>query len=120
MKFGSFGNRNDCIVMCTYGGALLVKYFNPEEKGYLAYNKINNKNSEETIKIDIPKKPPMYLDLIQREKESKNEIQKKFITDLIKIKYKAMDTYVKILKKEMPHKILAILIILNYQLPLKV
>ena len=99
MKFGSFGNRNDCIVMCTYGGALLVKYFNPEEKGYLAYNKINNKNSEETIKIDIPKKPPMYLDLIQREKESKNEIQKKFITDLIKIKYKAMDTYVKILKK---------------------
>ena len=99
MKFGSFGDRNECIVMCTYGGALLVKYFNPDEKGSLMNNKLSNKNLDENIKIDIPKKPPMYLDLVQREKEMKNEIQKKFITDLIKIKYKAMDTYVKILKK---------------------
>ena len=41
----------------------------------------------------------MYRDLVQREKEAKNEIQKKFITDLMKIKYRAMDTYAKILKK---------------------
>ena len=41
----------------------------------------------------------MYRDLVQREKDSKHEIQKKFITDLMKIKYRAMDTYVKILKK---------------------
>ena len=47
----------------------------------------------------MPKKPPIFRDFVQREKESKSEIQKKFITDLIKIKYKAMDTYVKILKK---------------------
>ena len=47
----------------------------------------------------MPKKPSIYRDFVQREKESKSEIQKKFITDLIRIKYKAMDTYVKILKK---------------------
>jgi len=99
MKFGTLGTRKECIVMCTYGGALLVKYFNPEiilsenKNKEIESNLNNNKN------IDVPKKPSIYRDFVQREKESKSEIQKKFITDLIRIKYKAMDTYVKILKK---------------------
>ena len=99
MKFGSLGLRKDCIIMCTYGGALLVKYFNPEVKASILKYKEDNRKIIDDIKIDIPKKPPIYRDYIQREKESKTEIQKKFITDLIRIKYKAMDTYVKILKK---------------------
>jgi Bardet-Biedl syndrome 1 protein len=99
MKFGQLGLRKDCIIMCTYGGALLVKYFNPEVKASILKYKEDNRKIIDDIKIDIPKKPPIYRDYIQREKESKTEIQKKFITDLIRIKYKAMDTYVKILKK---------------------
>ena len=99
MKFGTLGLRKDCIIMCTYGGALLVKYFNPEVKATTLRPKVDNSKLNENIKIDIPKKPPIYRDYIQREKEAKTEIQKKFITDLIRIKYKAMDTYVKILKK---------------------
>ena len=100
MKFGNFGERKECIIMCTYGGALIVKYFNPDEKVSSVMKSIaEEKNKFENIKIEVPKKPPMYRDFVQREKESKSEIQKKFITDLIKIKYKAMDTYVKILKK---------------------
>ena len=99
MKFGTLGVRKECIIMCTYGGALLVKYFNPDVKASLQKIDEENKNYNENIKIDVPKKPPIFRDFVQREKESKSEIQKKFITDLIKIKYKAMDTYVKILKK---------------------
>ena len=100
MKFGDFGERKECIIMCTYGGALIVKYFNPDEKVSSVMKYIGeDKNKFENIKIEVPKKPPMYRDIMQREKESKSEIQKKFITDLIRIKYKAMDTYVKILKK---------------------
>lgn len=100
MKFGTLGTRKECIVMCTYGGALLVKYFNPEiilseNKNKEIKSNLNNNNNS----IDVPKKPSIYRDFVQREKESKSEIQKKFITDLIRIKYKAMDTYVKILKK---------------------
>ena len=98
MKFGTLGLRKECIIMCTYGGALLVKYFNPEIKVTILRHK-EEKKSIEDIKINIPKKPPIYRDYVLREKESKTEIQKKFITDLIRIKYKAMDTYVKILKK---------------------
>ena len=99
MKFGTFGIRKESIIMCTYGGALLVKYFNNEIKAGILKHTEDNKNLIDNIKIDIPKKPPMYRDFVQREKESKSEIQKKFITDLIRIKYRAMDTYVKILKK---------------------
>ena len=98
MKFGKLGVKEDCLILCTYNGALLAKSFNPEIKaGNLKIKKKESK--EENLKIEVPKKPPMYRDFVQREKESKNEIQKKFITDLMKIKYKAMDTYVKILKK---------------------
>ena len=100
MKFGTLGLRKECIIMCTYGGALLVKYFNQDIRvSSLKCKESNNKSSNEKVKIDVPKKPPLYRDLVQREKESKTEIQKKFITDLIRLKYKAMDTYVKILKK---------------------
>ena len=99
MKFGTLGLRKECIIMCTYGGALLVKYFNPDMKASIQKIDEENKKYNENIKIDVPKKPPIFRDFVQREKESKSEIQKKFITDLIKIKYKAMDTYVKILKK---------------------
>ena len=98
MKFGKLGIKEDCLILCTYNGALLAKSFNPEIKaGNLKVKKKESK--EDNLKIEVPKKPPMYRDFVQREKESKNEIQKKFITDLMKIKYKAMDTYVKILKK---------------------
>ena len=99
MKFGKLGIKEECLILCTYSGALLAKSFNPEVK--VENLKVINKleESEKNLKIDIPKKPPIYRDLVQREKEAKNEIQKKFITDLMKIKYKAMDTYVKILKK---------------------
>ncbi len=99
MKFGTFGTKKESIIMCTYGGALLVKYFNPDVKVKVLKIDEGNKDANENLKIDVPKKPGIYRDLVQREKESKSEIQKKFITDLIKIKYKAMDTYVKILKK---------------------
>ena len=99
MKFGTFGTKKESIIMCTYGGALLVKYFNPDVKVKVLKIDEGNKDANENLKIDVPKKPGIYRDLVQREKESKSEIQKKFITDLIKIKYKAMDTYAKILKK---------------------
>ena len=98
MKFGKLGIKEECLILCTYGGALLAKSFNPEVKA----EDLKIKKKEETDKnkkIEVPKKPPIYRDLVQREKDSKNEIQKKFITDLMKIKYRSMDTYVKILKK---------------------
>ena len=98
MKFGKLGIKEDCLILCTYGGALLVKSFNPEIKAEDLKLKKKEKD-DKNFKIEVPKKPPMYRDLVQREKDSKHEIQKKFITDLMKIKYRAMDTYVKILKK---------------------
>ena len=98
MKFGKLGVKEDCLILCTYGGALLVKSFNPEVKAEDLKIKKKEEN-DKNKKIEVPKKPPMYRDLVQREKDSKNEIQKKFITDLMKIKYRSMDTYVKILKK---------------------
>ena len=98
MKFGKLGVKEDCLILCTYSGALLAKSFNPDIR---AENlKIKKKDSsEKNLKIEVPKKPPLFRDLVQKEKDTKNEMQKKFITDLMKIKYRAMDTYVKILQK---------------------
>jgi Bardet-Biedl syndrome 1 protein len=98
MKFGKLGIKEDCLILCTYSGALLAKSFNPDIRAENLKIK-KNELKDNNLKIEVPKKPPMYRDFVQREKEYKNEIQKKFITDLMKIKYKAMDTYVRILKK---------------------
>ena len=98
MKFGKLGVKEDCLILCTYSGALLAKSFNPDIRAETL--KIKKKDSsEKNLKIEVPKKPPLFRDLVQKEKDSKNEMQKKFITDLMKIKYRAMDTYVKILQK---------------------
>ena len=32
MKFGKLGIKEECLVLCTYSGALLAKSFNPEVK----------------------------------------------------------------------------------------
>ena len=44
MKFGTLGVRKECIIMCTYGGALLVKYFNPELKASILKHKEEHKS----------------------------------------------------------------------------
>ena len=96
MKFGTFNNVNECVIMFTYGGALLVKSFNPNVR--LSSLKFNENTNAEKGKLDIPKKTSLYLDLVEREKESQAEMHKKFQIDLFRIKYKAMNTYVKMLK----------------------
>ena len=76
--------------------ALLVKSFNPRVN-LSSYKYVDNSKVEK-VKLDIPKKTSLYLDLVEREKESKREMHNKFIKDLLRIKYKAMNTYVKLLK----------------------
>ena len=94
MKFGTFNNVKNCIIMFTFGGALLVKSFNPRVN-FTNYKHVDNSKVEK-VKLDIPKKTSLYLDLVEREKESKREMHNKFIKDLLRIKYKAMNTYVKL------------------------
>ena len=56
------------------------------------------KKKKEEGKILVPKKSPLYLDLIEREKENSFHMQNTFQNDLLRIRYKAMDSYVKMLK----------------------
>lgn len=48
--------------------------------------------------INVPKKTKLYLDLIEREKEVASSMNSIFQSDLAKLRYKSLDTYVKMLK----------------------
>ena len=48
--------------------------------------------------LNVPKKTKLYLDLIEREKEVASNMNQIFQNDLIKLRYKTLDTYVKMLK----------------------
>ena len=97
MKFGKFDTINDCLVLFTYSGSLIIRSFGKENK--LANHSMENeKKKEEEGKITIPKKNLLFLNLQEREKEQCVNMQNIFQNDLIRLRYKAMDTYVKMLK----------------------
>ena len=95
MKFGRYATVDDCLVLFTYSGSLIVKTFGKENKfSKLKYEEENKSEG----KIIIPKKSSLFLDLAEREKENSFNMQNTFQNDLLRIRYKAMDSYVKMLK----------------------
>ena len=95
MKFGRYATVDDCLVLFTYSGSLIVKTFGKENKfSKLKYEEENKSEG----KIVIPKKSSLFLDLAEREKENSFNMQNTFQNDLLRIRYKAMDSYVKMLK----------------------
>ena len=97
MKFGKFETRNDCLVLFTYSGSLIIRSFREKNK-FANFSIDNEKKEEEEGKITIPKKNLLFLNLQEREKEQCVNMQNIFQNDLIRLRYKAMDTYVKMLK----------------------
>ena len=97
MKYGKFGYYDDCLVLFTYSGSLIIKSFGKDFKfSNLLYD--DEENKEEEGKLIIPKKNLLYLDLLDREKETCINMQNIFQNDLLRLRYKAMETYVKMLK----------------------
>lgn len=96
MKTGRFGSVDDCLVMLTYSGGLMIKTFSKEAK-FASLKYLDNKSKNEGI-LAVPKKTPLYLDMVEREKQSCSDMQNVFQSDLLRVRYKAMDTYVKMLK----------------------
>ena len=95
MKFGKYATTDDCLVLFTYSGSFIVKTFGKENK----FSKLKYEEEKKPEgKIIIPKKSPLFLDLAEREKENCFNIQNAFQNDLLRIRYKAMDSYVKMLK----------------------
>ena len=95
MKYGKYQMIEDCLVLSTYSGIIMIKQFGNDIK--FSEIKYEEKKKEEG-KILVPKKSPLYLDLIEREKENSFHMQNTFQNDLLRIRYKAMDSYVKMLK----------------------
>ena len=97
MKFGQFGINEECLVLFTYTGSLIIKSFGKDFKfSKLLYD--DETNQDEEGKLLIPKKNLLYLDLMDREKDICINMQNIFQNDLLRLRYKAMDTYVKMLK----------------------
>ena len=95
MKFGRYATVDDCLVLFTYSGSLIVKTFGKETK----FSKLKYEEENKTEgKIIVPKKSSLFLDLAEREKENSFNMQNTFQNDLLRIRYKAMDSYVKMLK----------------------
>ena len=97
MKFGQFGINEECLVLFTYTGSLIIKSFGKDFKfSKLLYD--DEMDQIEEGKLIIPKKNLLYLDLMDREKDICINMQNIFQNDLLRLRYKAMDTYVKMLK----------------------
>ena len=86
----------DCICFLTYSGALQVKAF-AKDAPLSSLNYVDHKEKND-VPLKVPKKTPLYLDMVEREKENCSEMQNIFQSDLLRMRYKAMDTYVKMLK----------------------
>ena len=95
MKYGKFQMTEDCLVLSTYSGIIMIKNFGNDIK--FSEIKYEEKKKEEG-KILVPKKSVLFLDLVEREKENSFNMQNIFQNDLLRIRYKAMDSYVKMLK----------------------
>lgn len=97
LKFGRFGKEEESLVILTDTGSLLIKSLSSTVNiESLSYSE--SKRNMEEINLNVPKKTKLYLDLIEREKECAGNMNQVFQSDLAKIKYKAMDTFVKMLK----------------------
>ena len=99
IKVGTFGNIPNCVIMLGYSGAMMIKKFNNDvnlsNKKYIEPSSNDEANKGN---LNVPKKTQLYLNLMEREKENFTEMQNIFQNDLLRIRYKAMDTYVKMLK----------------------
>ena len=99
IKVGTFGNIPNCVIMLGYSGAMMIKKFNNDvnlsNKKYIEPSSNDEANKGN---LNVPKKTQLYLNLMEREKENFTEMQNTFQNDLLRIRYKAMDTYVKMLK----------------------
>jgi Bardet-Biedl syndrome 1 protein len=58
--------------------------------------KINNPIEDGSM--NVPKKTKLYLDFIEREKETSASMNQIFQSDMVRLRYKTLDTYIKILK----------------------
>lgn len=100
IKSGRFGRYDECFVVVTEKGGLYIKsLLQSVVIDSLTYNKRTSVVNDEKTRLDIPKKTTLYLDLIEREKESYSSMHDSFQNDIIKMKYKALDTYVRLLSK---------------------
>ena len=99
IKIGMFGIIPNCVVMLGYSGAMMIKRFNNDVN--LSNKKFIDSSSNDVANkgnLNVPKKTQLYLNLMEREKENFTDMQNVFQNDLLRIRYKAMDTYVKMLK----------------------
>jgi len=94
MKFGKFGVEEDVLVIISDSGSLLIKAL---QHSNLENQRILPKSQQEET-INVPKKTKLYLDFIEREKESCVNMNQIFQNDLLRLRYKTLDTYIKMLK----------------------
>jgi Bardet-Biedl syndrome 1 protein len=97
MKFGKFSKIDECLVMITESGSLFVKSLNKTVNLDVTSHIVQPKSGDD-VNLNVPKKTKLYLDLIEREKEVAGNMNSVFQNDLIRLRHKTLDTYVKMLK----------------------
>jgi Bardet-Biedl syndrome 1 protein len=97
MKFGRFGKNEETLVMISESGSLVMKSLTKNINLDTTSHSIQKKSGDE-VNLNVPKKTKLYLDLIEREKEVASNMNAVFQNDLIRLRHKTLDTYVKMLK----------------------
>lgn len=97
MKFGKFSKNEECLVIITDSGSLFVKSLSKTVNLDVTSHIFQQKSGDD-VNLNVPKKTKLYLDLIEREKEVAGNMNSVFQNDLIKLRHKTLDTYVKMLK----------------------
>lgn len=94
MRFGKFGADEDNLILISDSGSLMIKS--------LIHSNLENhkipKRSLDDGNINVPKKTKLYLDLIEREKECSISMNQVFQSDMVRLRHKTLDTYIKMLK----------------------
>ncbi len=97
VKFGKFGKDEERLILITDSGSLIIKSLIQNiNLDTISYNP--QKKTGEELALNVPKKTKFYVDLIEREKESAVSMNNAFQTDMVRLRHKTLDTYVKMLK----------------------
>jgi Bardet-Biedl syndrome 1 protein len=97
VKFGKFCKDEERLVIITESGSLIIKSLSQNiNLDTVSFNL--PKKSGEDVNLIVPKKTKFYVDLIEREKESCIAMNNCFQNDLVRLRHKTLDTYVKMLK----------------------
>lgn len=97
MKFGRFGREENCLILVTKSGGLMIKILKRAAK-FDINDGSSSVSAQPTTKLSIPKKTKLFVDQTMRERENYTTMHRIFQQDLYRLRLDTARAYVEALE----------------------